>query len=318
MTRALIDRDITPAALLQDRLGDRMTATVGASASEADLVAELADVDVLFCTSRLPLTERVFAATDLAAVAKFGTGLDTVDLDAAERHGVPVTYTPGVNAAAVAEHTVSLVLAVRRRLLEHERVLRDGGWRDDVTLGHGLYGATVGIVGFGNVGRRVAAFLAGFQPELLAYDPYVDAIDTETTGTTLVDLDDLLSRSDVVTINAELTDETAGLIGERELALLPPDAVLVNTARGGIVDEAALGDALRAGDLAGAGLDVFETEPLPPSSPLFEVETVVATPHAAGATWESRERIIELLADNALALVEGRSVPDRFLAVPPA
>lgn len=317
MKRALVDQDMQPISRLERAVGDELTLSVGAPNEEDALIDALRDVDVIFCTSRVPVTGRVLEATDLTIVAKIGTGLDNVDLETARKLGIPVTYTPGMNAMSVAEHTVGLLLSVLGHIPRTQEILQTGGWRDDAPLGRQLYGKTVGIVGFGNIGSRTGALLSGFQPELLVFDPYIREIDTELSGATRLPFDDLLERSDVVIVNAELTRETEGLIGERELSLMGDHAVLVNTARGAIVDEDALVAALREGEIAGAALDVFEEEPLPPDSPLHSLDNVVTTPHTAGVREETRERTIHQIAENVLTLLANGTVPDEFLAVRP-
>lgn len=317
MKRALVDEDIKPAATLEAATRDRIALEFGGDPSEEALIAALDGKDVLFTTSRLPVTGRVLDATDLDLVAKIGTGLDNVDLGAARAAGVPVTYTPGINARAVAEHTVGLAIAVRRRVVEAHEHLAAGGWRDGAALGAGVVGATVGIVGFGRIGSRVAGLLSGFHADMLAHDPYVLERDTDVTGADLVALDALLDRSDVVAITAELTEETRGLIGRPELERMKESAVVVNTARGPIVDEDALVEALATDGIAGAGLDVFETEPLPADSRLHGFDAVVATPHVAGMTEACRTEAIETLAANALALLAGERIPERDVAVAP-
>jgi len=316
--RGLIDRDIQPRDRLVEAVEDEIDVEVGGSGTEEALIEDLDGVDVVFTTSRLKVTERVLEETDLGLVAKIGTGIDNVDLPTARRLGVPVTYTPGLNALSVAEHTLALLLSVTRRIGQTRDILRSGGWRDEAPLGSLLTGKTVGIVGFGNVGQRVASLLAGFRPRLLAADPYVREIDGEPTGTELTTLDRVLEESDVVVVNAELTPETEGLIGADELAKMDDSAVLVNTARGPIVDMDALVEALDAGSLAGAGLDVFETEPLPADSPLHDFDNVVATPHTAAQTAEYREAAIDRLSANALALLRHDPVDDEWLAVDPS
>ena len=314
--RGLVDEDMDADGLSR-RLDGAVDLDVGGPNDEAALAEALSGKDVVFTTSRLPVSRRVLEATDLSLVAKIGTGIDNVDLAAARERGIPVTYTPGMNAMSVAEHTVLLLLATNRRVMVGRDLLREGRWRDELAPGTQLYGKTVGIVGFGNVGRRTAALLSGFQPRLLAYDPYVHGIETEQTGTTFVDLDTLLAESDAVAINAELTDETRGMIDAAAFDRMKDSTIVVNTSRGPIIREDALVEAVRAGDIAGAGLDVFEDEPLSPDSPLHDLDNVVLTPHSAAAVIESRERSIDLLARNVRRLVNGEPVSDRYLAVPP-
>lgn len=317
MKHALVDDDIRPRAVLEAAVDGRLALEFGVEPTEEALIAALEGTDVLFPTSRLPVTGRVLETADLELVAKIGTGIDSVDLDAARREGIPVTYTPGLNAQAVAEYTVGLAIAVRRDVVTNDARLADGEWRDEVDLAAGVTGKTVGIVGFGRIGSRVANLLNAFHAEILAYDPYVLEQDSDVSGAELTSLEDLLARSDVVTVNAELTDETRGMIGRREFGRMKDTAVLVNTARGPVVSEPALVEALEEGSIGGAGLDVFETEPLPTSSRLHEFDAVVATPHVAGMTRECRVESIETLAENALRLLDGERVPERYLAVPP-
>lgn len=315
--RAVVDQDIAPTERLRRQLPADWEVTVGVEGTEEAATAAFADAHVAFVTSRIPVSRAVIeAAAELEVIAKIGTGIDNVDLAAAEEHGVPVTYTPGHNALSVAEHTLGLLLATARRHTEARRTVEAGGWRDEVALGSRISGSTVGIVGFGNVGKRVGTLLAGFDVDLLVYDPYVHTIDAELVRGENAPLDRLLAESDVVVINAELTDETRGMIGEGELAAMKDSAILVNTARGPIVDQGALVDALRSGEIAGAGLDVFEVEPLGADAALLEFENVVLTPHVAGTTNESRAETIDRLVESVLAILDGDPVPDRYLATP--
>jgi phosphoglycerate dehydrogenase-like enzyme len=316
MKSALVDQDIQPYSVLEKETAGRLDIDIGVEETEDAIVESLAGKEVLLATSRLPVTASVLERSpELEAIGKIGTGLDSVDLEAAAELGIPVTYTPGLNAASVAEHTVGLAIAVARDVVPNHDLLKEGKWRDEVELSSTVVGKTVGIVGFGDIGSRVAAFFSGFNVDVLAYDPYVYPEDTEITGAELTSLEDLLRESDIVTVNAELTPETRGLIGEREFDLMDESAILVNTARGPIVSESALVDTLESGGIAGAGLDVFETEPLPPSSPLHEFDNVVATPHAGAMTEQSRTKGIETLVDNVLDLLDGEPVADRYVAV---
>lgn len=311
----MADEDIRPHDGLRKAVGDAIDLEFGAPGDEPALIDALAGIDVVFATSRLPLSARVLEATELSVVAKVGTGIDNIDVGAAADLGIPVTYTPGGNALAVAEHTLGLLLAVGHRLVAGDGLLRAGGWRDEFTPGTQLSGKTIGIVGYGDVGRRVGQLLSGFPGAVLAHDPYVEPMDAELGGATLVGFDELLERSQYVTINAELTGETRGMFDADAFDRMRDGAILVNTARGPIVEEAALIDALEAGELRGAGLDVFETEP-PDGSALLDRDDVVVTPHVAAAKEESRARCIGLIGRNARALLDGQAVDARFLARP--
>jgi D-3-phosphoglycerate dehydrogenase len=309
-----VDRDIQPLSALREGVGDGIELTVGGDADENALGSALTDVEVVFTTSRLPISRRVLEASNLDIVAKFGTGLDNVDVDAASDLGISVTYTPGINALSVAEHALGLLLATLRRTVNAQHVLESGGWRDETHIGRGLSGKTVGIVGYGRIGQRFASLLNGFHTETLAFDPYVQREDAELTGTTLTSLDTLFDRSDAVVVTAELTDETRGLLDDAAFTAMKPPAVVVNVARGAIIDQSALVTALETESIAGAGLDVFESEPLSADSPLHEFEAVTLTPHIAARTEEASVACIDRLATNVLALLDGQDVPARYLA----
>jgi len=317
MYRGVLDEDIHPRELLLDVVGDRIDVAVGIDGDEDSTGERLAGADVAFVTSRIPIPRRAIEATDLRVVAKIGTGIDNVDLAAAREHGVAVTHTPGINALSVAEHALGLLLATRRHVVAGHRALEAGRWRDSVPLGTLVSGTTVGIVGLGNVGSRIASLLRGFDVTTLAHDPYVDRIEGEPIHAELVALDTILDRSDSVIVAAELTDETRGMIDREALARMDDDAVLVNASRGPIVDPDALVDVLRGGTLRGAGMDVHAEEPLPVDSPLHDFENVVLTPHVGGSTETARKEGARTLAANALSLLDGDPVPDRYLAVRP-
>ena len=290
--------------------------TVGLGADESTLRSELAEYDVAFVTSRIPLSRAVLkSATRLSLIGKLGTGIDSVNLDAARDTGITVTHTPGHNALSVAEHALTLTLATARRLPKAATLLAEGLWRDDYPLGTRLSGSTVGLVGFGNVGKRIGMLFGGFDVELLISDPYVPSIDPELAHGEPTDLETLLDRSDVVILTPELTAETRGLIGPAELDSMRASAILVNVSRGPVVDEAALTDALSEDRIAGAGLDVFATEPPGEDSPLVGMENVVVTPHVAAMTSECRAGNIDQLVENVLRLAAGETVLDRYLAV---
>ncbi|MFF9085464.1 2-hydroxyacid dehydrogenase [Streptomyces sp. NPDC014991] len=259
-----------------------------ASDAEEELIGALAGAQVLV-TQMGPVTERVLAACPaLRLVVVCRGGPVNVNLDAARRHGVRVCFAPGRNAAATAEFTVGLLLAALRRIPQaHDLLARQGSWAGATyyTYEHSgleLEDLPVGLVGYGAVGSRVARVLCAFGARVMVYDPYVRG---EVHGLRLPSLDDLLRRSAVISLHARLTEETRGLIGARELALLPPGAVVVNAARGPLLDEDALCDALGEGRLSAAALDTYAREPLPPDSRLRPLAgRVVLTPHLGGAS----------------------------------
>lgn len=317
MRRVVVDQDITPTESVRTGLPDEWEVSVGIEGTVEGATEALSSADVALVTSRVPLPREVISgASDLDVIAKLGTGVDNIDREAAADYDVPVTHTPGYNALSVAEHTLCLVLSTAHRLTEARSILERGGWRDEFTLATRVSGKTVGVVGFGDVGRRFGSLLGGFDVDIQIADPYVADIDAELVGGSMTSLPELLETSDVVVLNTELTPETTGLVGEAELARMKGSALLVNTARGPVVDEDALVDALEAGEIAGAGVDVYENEPLGADSRLLELETVVATPHTAAMTRESRVESIDRLTGNVVRLLDGEDVPERFMARP--
>jgi phosphoglycerate dehydrogenase-like enzyme len=251
-------------------------------------------------------TERVFErAPALRTVVRWGAGYDGIDVEAASRHGVAVCTVPRANAESVADMALALMLACKRRLLDLDAAVREGSWRpswiaDDLAL------ATVGIVGLGAIGQAVARRLRGFGCVLLAVEPQPDLEFCARYEIELAELDALLPRADVLTLHAPSLPSTRHLIGARELALLPRHAVVVNTSRGSLIDEAALTRALEAGALGGAGLDVFEREPLDPASPLTRLPNVVLAGHASAFTRLASDRTGEGVVETLRALLDGR------------
>ena len=315
--RVLIDQDVHPRELFSEALDRDSELTVAGELDEDGLIEALDGIDVLVTTSRLSVTRRVLSATEVPMVAKVGTGIDNVDIEAAAETGTTVVYTPGLNALSVAEHAVALLLAVRRNLRPGLAAIENDEWRDEVPSATPVTGTTCGIVGFGNIGQRIARLLHGFDAEILAFDPYVHDIDTDLTGAELVDFETMLDSADALIVAAELTDETRGMIDRAALDRLGSDAVLVNATRGPIVQTDALIDALEADRIAGAGLDVFGNEPLGSDSPLLSFDQVVVTPHIAGSSIRARSSIIETLAGLVDDHFEGETLPGRFLAARP-
>jgi glyoxylate reductase len=250
------------------------------------------------------------AGLGLRGVCNVAVGFDNIDLAACVRRGVVVTNTPGVLDDATADIAFGLILAARRRLGEGERLIRAGRpwqWGMGFMLGHDLRGARLGIVGLGGIGSRVAHRGRAFGMEV-AYASRSESPHAAELEASRLDLDELLATADVVSLHAPLTPETRHLIGARELALMKPTATLVNTARGAVVDEAALAEALRAGVITAAGLDVFEHEPQVHPA-LLELENVVLVPHLGSATVETRAAMAELAAMNAIAVASGAEPP---------
>jgi len=239
-------------------------------------------------------------------------GVDHIDVTAATARGIPVGNTPGVLVETTADATFALLLAAARRLVEADHFVRGGHWRvenawsPEFFTGKDVAGATLGIVGLGEVGQAVARRAAGFGMRVIGWNRSPKSV----AGVELIELDALMAESDFVSINVALGEETRNLIDKRRLALMKPDAVLVNTARGGIVDEVALADALSHDRLAAAGLDVFEREPVPEDHPLLSLPNVVATPHIGSATEATRVKMADMAAANMLAALAGERMPN--------
>ncbi len=248
---------------------------------------------------------------NLLVASSNGAGYDTIDVDACTRAGVLAVNQAGGNKEGVAEHALGFMLALTKRIGETDRVMRrEAGIKRVAYMGHDLLGRTIGIIGLGHVGTRLAELCSGlFRMRVLAHDPYLSAETIASRGATSAGLDELLAQSDYVSVHCPLTAETRGMMGAREFALLRPGAYYINTARGFIHDERALERALAGGGLAGAGLDVWDEEPPPPDHPLLSFDTVLASPHTAGVTHESRDTIARIAADQMLQILDGKRPP---------
>jgi D-3-phosphoglycerate dehydrogenase len=280
--------------------------------SEGKLIDRIRDAElVINIRSSSRFTGAVFeSCAKLRLLSVWGTGTDNVDLAAAARRGITVTNTPGVSAASVAEHALALMLAVARRIPAQDAEVRAGKW----PLGNGveLRGKTLGIIGLGAIGRRFAELGSGIGMRVIAWTMHPNP----ALGLELVPLDRLLEESDVVSVHVRLSPETRGMIGERELARMKPGAIFVNTARGPIVDEPALLDALRNKRIAGAGLDVFTTEPLARDHSFSTLSNVVLTPHSAGVTPEALEAGLQMAVENVRAFLGGKA--EHVVTAPPS
>ncbi|BBA96606.1 putative dehydrogenase [Actinacidiphila reveromycinica] len=286
-----------------------------ASGDEDTMLAALDGAQV--CVTQMgPVTRRILdGAPDLRLVVIGRGGPVNVNLDAAKERGVQVCNAPGRNAAATAEYTVGMMLAAMRRIPETSAALAAGRWAGEYytydNCGPGLDGANVGLVGCGAVGSRVARALTALGARVRVYDPYADERVLRASGEPVADLDALLRGSDVVSLHARLTPETRGLLGARELALLPDGAVVVNCARGALLDEDALCEALESGRLAAAGLDVFAVEPPPPHSRLRSAPRLVMTPHLAGANTSVAHNAARIAAAEVGRFLRGEPLAHR-------
>ncbi|MGV0836202.1 2-hydroxyacid dehydrogenase [Mycolicibacterium thermoresistibile] len=267
---------------------------------------ELPAAEVIWHVLRPLSAEDVIRAQRCRLVHKLGAGVNTIAVDTATERGIAVANMPGANAASVAEGTVLLMLAALRRLVELDRATRAGaGWPSDHTLGEtvrDIGGCTVGLIGYGNVARRVETIVAAMGADVVHTSTADDGDPAWRT------LDDLLAQSDIVSIHVPLTDQTLGMLDATALSRMKPDAVLINTARGAVVDEIALTEALHAGSLAAAGLDVFATEPVRPNNPLLTLDNVVLTPHVSWYTVDTMGRYLTHAVDNCRRLRDGAAL----------
>ncbi len=268
---------------------------------QPDRLAELLPLTKgLIVRNRTEVTEWLISmATQLLVVGRLGVGLDNLDLDTLHARGIRATYAPGANANAVAEYSLAVMLAHAKRLLLANQSVRMGKWERERCTGSELRGKTVGIIGLGAVGRRLAELCAAMGCEVIAHTR------TPRTGYRMVTLDHLLRESDFVSVNVPLTAKTKAMIGRDELCLMKSSAYLLNTARGGVVDEAALYEALVAGRIAGAALDVRSHEPPPAGDPLTELDSVILTPHLAGLTGEAQEAVCQMVAEDVWRVLQG-------------
>ncbi|WP_078358247.1 phosphoglycerate dehydrogenase, partial [Mycobacteroides chelonae] len=249
------------------------------------------------------------AGTKLKIVARAGVGLDNVDVKAATARGVLVVNAPTSNIHSAAEHAVTLLLSTARQIPAADASLKAHTWKRSSFNGTEIFGKTVGVVGLGRIGQLFAQRLAAFGTHIVAYDPYVSAARAAQLGIELLTLEELLGRADFISVHLPKTPETAGLIGKEALAKTKPGVIIVNAARGGLIDESALADAIRSGHVRGAGLDVFSTEPCT-DSPLFELDQVVVTPHLGASTSEAQDRAGTDVAASVKLALAGEFVPD--------
>jgi D-3-phosphoglycerate dehydrogenase / 2-oxoglutarate reductase len=304
----LIAEELSPATV--EALGPDFEIRHCNGADRAELIPALADVDAIMVRSATKIDAEVLsAARRLKVVARAGVGLDNVDVKQATASGVMVVNAPTSNIISAAELAVGLLLAAARHIAPASAALKAGEWKRSKYTGIELYEKTLGIVGLGRIGVLVAQRLSAFGMKVIAYDPYVQAGRAAQIGVRLLSLDDLMAEADFISVHLPKTPETVGLIGEEQLARCKPTTIVVNAARGGIVDEHALQVAIKEGRLGGAGLDVFAAEPCT-DSPLFEFDNVVATPHLGASTAEAQEKAGIAVARSVRLALSGELVPD--------
>jgi len=284
--------------------------------SPQELTEAIPNYHALIVRSKTPVTAEVIAAaTQLKVIGRAGVGVDNIDIDAATRRGIVVVNAGGSNTIAVAELTIGLMLALARRIPYAHHSTQQGRWEKKRLMGVQLYGKTLGIIGLGRIGSAVAQRAKALGMKVLAYDPFVSPEAASRQGVELVPLEELLRRADFVSIHVPLTERTRRMIGARELALMKSSAYLINTARGGIVDEEALAIALDKGFIAGAALDVFEHEP-PADGPLLQSDRVVLTPHIGASTVEAQRDVAVEVARQVVEILEGK-LPRHPVNLPP-
>lgn len=297
------------AADIKVRLGRSSWEHPGWVYTDEELIELCQDVDAVLGGSRERYTARFMEACPrLRMISKVGIGTERIDVEAATRLGIAVGHTPvPENYDSVAEFTIAAMLSLVKRLDDAQEHVRRQRWRDDTILTSTLFGRTVGLIGFGRIGRSVAARLAAWQTQILVYDPYLPPNEITAAGAQPVDLLTLLESADIVSIHVVITPETRHLIGEHELQRMKPTAYLVNTARGAAIDEAALERALRQGHIAGAAIDVTEPEPPADSSGLRQLDNLLLTPHIAGWTDQGHRAVCMAAAQNCLLGLRGET-----------
>ena len=302
MSRVLVSDALSEQGLAILRRGEGLEVDYRPGLSESDLVLAIVDVDALVIRSGSKVTARVLeAATRLKVIGRAGIGVDNVDVNAASKRGVVVMNTPTGNAVTTAEHAITLLLSVARMVPEACRMLKAGKWEKKKFEGRELVGKTLGVIGLGNIGRIVADRARGLHMNVIGADPVLTAERAAEVGVELVSIDAIWERADAITVHTPLTATTKGLINEATLDKLKPGVLLINAARGGIYDEAALLKGLQSGRIGGVGLDVFTEEPPPKDMPLIQHERVVVTPHLGASTKEAQDRVALEIAEQVVA-----------------
>jgi D-3-phosphoglycerate dehydrogenase len=289
-----------------DQGGEIIYNPCGRPLPEDELIPLLTNVDGYIAGLDFITKKVIDAAVSLKVISRYGAGVDRVDLAAAKARNIVVCNTPGANAQAVADLTLALILAAARRIPALDRKTREGQWPR--STGIELYGKRMGILGLGAVGKAVAKRAQGFSMEILAYDPYINTAYAEENHIIVSDFDTLITGSDVISLHLPLTGETRRIINAGVMRRMKQGAVLVNTARGGLIDEEAAFGLLKSGHLAGLGLDAYEEEP-PGRSPLFELENVVVTPHTASHTAEAAANMAAMSVQNLIDVLSGKECP---------
>src|ERR1700680_142891 len=297
MARSISEEHESMKVIVADKISERGVELLGSAGLNIGLTtkdtlhAEIADADALVVRSATKVTpELLEKAPLLRCVGRAGVGVDNIDLEAATKRGVLVMSTPGGNAVSVAEHTFALLLALARQVPRHDKAIHEGRWEKSSAAGTEVRGETLGLIGLGRIGSEVAMRAEAFDMRVLGYDPYISEAAAKEFSVELVPLDRLLAESDFVSLHTALSPATQNLINAETHAKMKKGAFIINAARGELIEEAALADALKSGHIGGAGLDVFAVEP-PKNSRLVGLPNVVGTPHIAGSTQEAQEEV---------------------------
>jgi len=282
-----------------------------------ELIKAVRDVDALYCTLNEKIDKEVLDnAQRLKVVGTMSVGVDHIDIGHATSKGVYVVHTPGVLTETVADHTWALLLATARRVVEADNLVRRGEWKiawaPTMLLGHDIHGKVLGIIGLGRIGEAVARRSKGFGMKVLYYDVIRRKAAEEKLGLEYAPMERVLKESDFISLHVPLTPQTRGLIGEEELRIMKKNAILINTSRGAVIDQKALARALKEGWIAGAGLDVFEEEPIGSDDPLLKLTNIVLTPHIGSASHETRNRMAELAASGMISVLRGEKPENLF------
>jgi D-3-phosphoglycerate dehydrogenase len=294
----------------RDLLSEHAEVDVKLGLDEEALCRIIGDYDALVVRSSTQVNARIVeAGRRLQVIGRAGTGVDNIDVEAATRRGVMVVNAPTGNTVAVAEHAIALILALARNVARADCSLKEGRWDKKKLEGVEIRGKTLGIIGLGRAGSAVAKRAGGLEMRILAYDPFVTRDYASRVGVGLVSLEELLTQSDFISLHAPVTEQTHGMISDREFSLMKPSVRIINCARGGLIDEEALLRALQSGKVAGAGLDVFSAEP-PNDSPLVQHPLVIATPHLGASTQEAQRNVAVETAEQVVAVLKGE--PPRY------
>lgn len=305
MAKVLVSDPIAPEGIeILKRVAD---VDVKIGLSKEELVAIIGDYDALAVRSETKVTADILAqAGKLKIIGRAGVGVDNIDVEVATSRGILVVNSPEGNTMAAAELTVAMLLALARNIPQADQSLRAGKWDRKKYMGSEVYAKTIGVIGLGKIGREVAKRAQAFEMTVIGYDPYLKPEQAESLGIRLVDLDTLYKESDYITVHVPKTKETAGMINAEKLALMKPAVRLINCARGGIIDEAALADAAKAGRIGGAAVDVFTTEPAPADNPLLGIPNIITTPHLGASTEEAQVNVAIDIAEQIVDVLQGR------------